>query len=77
MHFAILYKVLIPGFFLKKNVLKNCLWLKSLFSLQNPTLQHYSGYTVEEMVPLVTRLNTLIQTPLGSTCTVRSKYSHE
>ncbi|XP_064393860.1 G2/mitotic-specific cyclin-B3-like isoform X2 [Halichondria panicea] len=43
----------------------------------NPTLQHYSGYTVEQMLPFVTRLNTLIQTPLGNTCTVRSKYSHD
>ena len=46
-------------------------------SLQTPTLQHYSGYTVEEMLPMVKRLNTLIQKPLGQTCTVRSKYSHE
>lgn len=42
-----------------------------------PTLQHYSGYSVEEMLPLADRLNKLIQTPLGNTCTVRSKYSHE
>ncbi len=42
-----------------------------------PTLQHYSGYTVEEFLPLVERLNSLIQLPLGQTTTVRSKYSHE
>ena len=47
------------------------------FSLQTPTLQHYSGYTVEELLPMVKRLNSLIQKPLGQTCTVRSKYSHE
>lgn len=41
------------------------------------TLQHYSGYSVEELLPLVERFNTLLQTPLGQTTTVRSKYSHE
>ena len=45
--------------------------------LQTPTLLHYSGYTVAEMMPLVKRLNSLLQTPLGQTATVRSKYSHE
>ena len=45
--------------------------------LQTPTLVHYSGYTKEELLPLVKRLNTLIQTPLGQTATVRQKYSHE
>ncbi len=44
---------------------------------QTPTLQHYSGYAVEAMLPLVERLNSLIQPPLEQTSTVRSKYSHE
>lgn len=42
-----------------------------------PTLQHYSGYHVAEMMPLVKRLNQLLRTPLDQTATVRSKYSHE
>jgi cyclin B len=53
------------------------LFLSLSLSLQTPTLQHYSGYTVEEMLPMVKRLSSLIQKPLGQTCTVRSKYSHE
>ena len=45
---------------------------------QTPTLQHYSCYTVEEMLPTVERLNALIQAaPGANTTTVRSKYSHE
>lgn len=42
-----------------------------------PTLQHYSGYSVADMLPMVKRLNALLKAPLGQTATVRSKYSHE
>lgn len=42
-----------------------------------PTLYHYSGYTVADMLPCVKSLNAVLKTALGSTATVRSKYSHE
>ena len=46
-------------------------------SLQTPTLQHYSGYTVESILPVVERLNSMLKAPLTQQLTVRSKYSHE
>lgn len=42
-----------------------------------PTLYHYSGFTVEDMLPCAKNLNALLKTSLGGTATVRSKYSHE
>lgn len=42
-----------------------------------PTLQHYSGYTVESILPVVERLNSMLKAPLTQQLTVRSKYSHE
>ena len=42
-----------------------------------PTLEHYSGYTLAEILPMVKRLDELIKKLLTQTCTVRSKYSHE
>lgn len=52
------------------------MWVCSL-CMQTPTLVHYSGYTQEDLIPIVKRLNELLKTPLGQTATVRSKYSHE
>ena len=46
-------------------------------SLQTPTLQHYSGYTTDSLLPLVERLNSMLKTPLSQHRTVRNKYSHE
>lgn len=44
----------------------------------SPTLQHYSGYRLEQLLPLVVRLNTMLSSTSGqNTATVRSKYSHE
>ncbi|KAL5475410.1 hypothetical protein EMCRGX_G025223 [Ephydatia muelleri] len=42
-----------------------------------PTLYHYSGYTVADMLPCAKSLNALLKAALGNTATVRSKYSHE
>lgn len=42
-----------------------------------PTLKHYSGYSVDEMLPLVERLNNMLKAPLIQHHTVRNKYSHE
>ncbi|XP_065887687.1 G2/mitotic-specific cyclin-B3-like [Dysidea avara] len=41
------------------------------------TLRHYSGMDMEEILPLAHRLNSMLKAPLGQTCTVRNKYSHE
>ncbi|XP_041111567.1 G2/mitotic-specific cyclin-B3-like [Polyodon spathula] len=42
-----------------------------------PTLQYYTGYTAEELVGLVKRLNFLITFPDDKLKAVRNKYSHK
>ncbi|XP_041075774.1 G2/mitotic-specific cyclin-B3-like [Polyodon spathula] len=42
-----------------------------------PTLQYYTGYTAEELVGLVKRLNRLITYPDDKLKAVRNKYSHK
>lgn len=41
------------------------------------TLKHYSGYSTEDLLPLVCRLNAMLKEPLTQHRTVRNKYSHE
>ena len=42
------------------------------------TLQHYAGYSVDDLLLLVERLNSMLLSALPvQTCTVRNKYSHE
>ena len=49
-----------------------CLW-----PLQNDQLVHYTGYTLDELIPLTAQLNAMISAPPNKNLnTIRSKYSH-
>ena len=50
--------------------------------MQTPTLMHYSGYSVEDILPLVRRMNHLVSEAQKQAAnerekTVKSKYSHK
>lgn len=43
----------------------------------NPTLQYYSGYSVDDLSDLTHRIHQFLRKPMTQFKTIRSKYSHK